>query len=97
MGQANAPGSDSDSGSRTDSGTGQRVMMLFYHAVIEIVLHYGISARFGETSAQIKKNRQTGLRLGKISLSLPILCTQNTHCTHQLDLKGIPLNAGTVT
>lgn len=36
-------------------GTGQRVMMLFYHAVIEIVLHYGISARFGETSAQIKK------------------------------------------
>lgn len=58
MGQTDAPGSDSDSSSRTDSGvfgTGQRVMMLFYHAVIEIVLHNGISARFGETSAQIKK------------------------------------------
>lgn len=32
--------------SRTDSGVGQRVKMLFYHALIESILRHGIWARF---------------------------------------------------
>lgn len=98
MGQTDAPGSDSDSSSRTDSGgvwdrtEGNDVILSCCDR--DCVTLWNFSSVWRNISSN-KKNRQTGPRLGKISLSLPILCIHNAHCSHQVDPKGIQLNAGT--